>query len=949
MFPLRLAAAVLTGIAASTFAHAAAWPEIQSDLPPDPAVHWGMLPNGLRYAVRHNSEPKGRVSLRLLVAAGSLEERESERGIAHFIEHMAFRGTRRHPNGSLTTELQRLGVGFGPDSSAFTFWDHTIYQLELPDNREATLREGLGVFREYAAEVTFDPALIDRERGVVLNELDTRDTPEARSDQANLELLWPASLEVQRRPIGLAANIRRFTRREFLDFYRAWYRPERMEVVVVGDIEPDAAARLIVAEFGGLTAAAPARADVIPTVPADAGPPTIRLFEEHDFPGVTCRLEHPFREPAAPDTHARRVQQLRRAMAFTLLQRRAAKLAKGVDGKFVAANANVSPVMPGWATASFGASGNMDDWKSFMASLEQEQRRAYDYGFTAAEVDLVRTLFATGYADAVRTAASWHSDWLATAIANSLLQGTVFSTPALMERDLAPELAASTPDQCRAEFRRTWSARSQHVFVAANPSFHVDPRQIADALNASRATAVARPEEKANAAFAYTDFGPPGRIVFGRSVPDLGVEQAEFANGVRLNFKPTAFEVGSVAISVRVGSGRLSQPRDRPGLDLYANDLIGLGGLGRHPLEELKDTLAAHALSVSFIVDSDAFDFSARCAPKDLDLCLRLIAAYLTDAGYRPDAVPLIRANLTSMYSSLASSPAGPISMAASRVLSGGDARFGIATYAEVTRLTIPEARDWLDPQLKHGPVELGVAGDVTWDAVATAVGETLGALPPRGERTRESGSEYLEPPRQPKVPSYLFTTDPALRQVALSRFCPVPDLADVQMERRCRLLGALLAERMRVRLRMELGAAYGFDADFVAFDGFPDFSYFAVSTTVSRADAFRANQLMAEEIEALRRGRFTSDEFDRVKQPFLSQREEDVRDNGYWSYTVLRDAQQRPERLVSARNRRADCAAISRADLEALAARYFEKDRWFVFTAFPQARSNYQAVPAFK
>ena len=151
------------------------WAHEQSDLPPDPAVHWGILPNGLRYAIRPNAEPKGRIAMRFVVLAGSLHEADDERGLAHFLEHMAFRRTKDHPEGTLIASLQRMGIAFGPDNTAFTNYDFTIYHLELPDSSEHTLREGLGVFREYADGLIFTREDVDLERGVVLSELSTRD------------------------------------------------------------------------------------------------------------------------------------------------------------------------------------------------------------------------------------------------------------------------------------------------------------------------------------------------------------------------------------------------------------------------------------------------------------------------------------------------------------------------------------------------------------------------------------------------------------------------------------------------------------------------------------------------------------------------------------------------------------------------------------------------------
>ena len=948
MHPLCRKAALLAGLVLGATLRAGAWPEVQSDLAPDPEVRWGALGNGLRYAVRHNPEPKGRASLRLVVAAGSIEERDAERGLAHFIEHMAFRGTREHPHG-MTADLQRLGLGFGPDTAAFTFTDHTLYLLDLPDAGDRTVREGLAVFREYAQDILFEPALIDRERDVILNERDTRNTPAARAGDANLALLWPDSLQVRRRPIGLAQGIRSFTRDQFVSFYDAWYRPERMAVVVVGDIDPDQAIRMIQSELGAIEPRGPARTDAIEEVPACAGRPDVSVFIDKGLPGAECELEHPFANPLRPDTHARRVAELRRSLAFSMLQHRAARHSKESEKGLVVPVATFGRPVPGWTLASFGASGLISNWKSLVAELEREHRSAFMYGFTAAELAIARTSYAAAYDDAVRTSATWHSDWIAGSIADAIVQGSVVATPAELQRDMAADLAAATPADCLAEYRRAWSTDSLHVFVKTNPSFTVTAQEIATALNESRAVPVSRPPEEKPLAFAYTDFGPPGAIEHSAEAVDLGVRQARFANGVRLNFKPTSFDASSLLVCVRVGSGRLSQPESEPGLDLLANAIVPLGGLGKHSVEDLQDVLAGHLLSVNFGVGSDALLFSARCEPRDLGMCLQLIAAYLTDTAYRADAMPQVKASIGNVYAALAASPSGPISLRSLRVLSGGDRRFGVATFQETDARTLGEVRAWIDPQLKGGPVEMSVVGDSTWEEVSSKVAATLGALPARAERPA-SEDQVLDIPLRPAKPAYVATTDSSLKQVAISWFCPVPDLSGVHMERRCRMLAGLLAERVRVSIREELGAAYGFDADFSQYDGLPNLSYFSVSTAVSPEHAKRVNELIGSQIEAVREGRFTDDEFSRVRLPTISKRDEDLRDNSYWCFTVLADCQQRPERLAAARDRKADYAAITRADTEALAKRYFDHDRWFQFVAYPRAASRPAgALPQFR
>lgn len=429
------------------------WPEVDSDLPADPALHLGALPNGLRYAVLRNTEPRDRVSLRLVVRAGSLQETDAETGLAHFVEHMVFRGTKRHPQGTLTGELQRLGLGFGPDSTAFTLYNYTIYHLELPDTTEATLRQGLSVFREYAEDVTFDPALIERERGVVLSELDTRDTPHDRAGRASLAFLWPHSRQAARSPIGNALAISHFTREQFVAFYDAWYRPERMAVIVVGDLEPSIAERLVAEAFTSLQARAPARSEEDSATPAETSAPDISIFTDPGLIGANCSLLHPSPDPRTRDTHKRRVRQLHRALAFAMFERRLERISRAADHGYLSPRASATTALPGWNLASFSVSGTILNWKDFILGLEHEHRRAFLHGFTAAELVAAKAAFTTAYEEAVRTQPTRSSGWLAGELVNSLVNGNVFATPLARQQDLAAALAAATPADCIAAFR----------------------------------------------------------------------------------------------------------------------------------------------------------------------------------------------------------------------------------------------------------------------------------------------------------------------------------------------------------------------------------------------------------------------------------------------------------------------------------------------------------------
>ena len=211
-----------------------------SDLKPDPAATWGRLPNGLRYVILPNKEPRGRASLRLVVGSGSLYETDAQRGLAHFLEHMAFNGSTHYAPGTLVEYLQRMGMGFGGDTNAYTSFDSTVYMLELPDTQTATLAEGFQVFGDYAGSLLLETKEIDKERGIILAEKRTRDSVEYRTSVAEYQFLLGDSLFPKRMPIGLTDVIESAPRPEFVDFYNAWYRPDNLAVIAVGDFDPAA-------------------------------------------------------------------------------------------------------------------------------------------------------------------------------------------------------------------------------------------------------------------------------------------------------------------------------------------------------------------------------------------------------------------------------------------------------------------------------------------------------------------------------------------------------------------------------------------------------------------------------------------------------------------------------------------------------------------------------------
>ncbi|PTY07677.1 hypothetical protein DB347_05455 [Opitutaceae bacterium EW11] len=930
-------AALLAAIlfSASFLVGASPWPDLPSDLTWDPVWVRGTLPNGFRYAARRNQEPKGRVSLRLLIAVGSVYEDDNERGVAHFIEHLAFRGTQAFPNNTLTATLQRHGIGLGPDNTAFTGYEHTIYHLELPDAEDATLRLGLQVFREYASAISFDSAGIEAERGVVLAEKATRNVAAQRQAEDNLAFLWPDSRYARRAVIGTEAVIQRVTGPELVRFYDAWYRPERMALIAVGDVDPARIAKLAAEMFGPLAPRAEARPEPPDIVPSEASRPDVWVFRDAGISGVQFAFEHPLLRPRTSNTKADRKEFLNRALALDMLQRRLYRVSSDSGYNLIAPSVSVARFVRDWETGVFTANGQVDNWANLASVAEQEHRRAYLHGFAPEELERSRAAFRERYETYIRTAPSRRSEALAAEMAGALQSGDVIVSPEALRDDAAEPLAQATVKDCARAFRRVWERGPLHVLVAANPVFRVTAEQIADVLNSSRLVQVDGAGNKGPTEFAYTDFGAPGRLVREKKEEDLDVRLAEFANGVRLNFKPTAFEADLVDVYVRVGMGRLSQPRFQPGIDLLAYYGFLPGGLGKHRQSEIADLFASKTVSLQFVAYPDAFAFVLRTTRKDFLSGMQLLTAHLTDPGFRTEAMRDASANYNTAVTGAINTPGGALGFSAPRVLFGNDDRFGFALPGEFMRRNMDELRAWLEPQLKNGPIELSVVGDVSWEEASAVVGKTLGALPKRQPRSA-AGLPPL--PRFAPAPGgpIRMPIGANFKQVTISWYWPVPDKINVHQERRWMLLAACFQERLWQRLREELGATYGPQVGFTLHPGMDGLNYLALSVDVDTSRAADAAAIIRKEVDAIGRKGFPDDEFNRVKLPFLRGREDMLRTNSYWGGTVLGDAQQNPERLVAARDRQTDTPSIASSEIRKLFRRYVTRKAGFLFLAEP-------------
>jgi len=930
-YPLLLAVLLL----APRPARAADFPHQASDLPADPGVTWGRLDNGLRYALLHNPEPRGRISARLAVRVGSLYENEGQRGLAHFLEHMAFNGSRHFPSANVVEFFQRLGMDFGGDTNASTGFDRTIYQLELPDTKPETLREALTFFADVAGGLLLEPREIEKERGIILSEKRDRDSVGLRTFRAELEFLVPDTRFPQRLPIGTEQVIQTAGRDRFAEFYDAWYRPERMILVLAGDLDPAAVEPLVKELFAPLAARAPALPEPHLGTVTPSDDVVALLHPEKEAGSTNVALETVVPYAFEPDTAASRRKYLPRSLALRMLNRRLSVLAKKEGAPFLSGLVGVTEQYDFFRNASVELNCRPDQWSAALAVAEQELRRALDHGFQPEELAEAVAEMRNNLEQAVRTAPTRRSPALADELADDLLDRNVTVHPAAELALFMPALAAVTPGDCAAALRATWQeAAGRRIFVSGNLELPHAAQDIAAAFNASRHTLVTPPPRTAAAAFAYTGFGPPGKVAETRAVADLGATLLEFGNGVRLNLKPTDFEAGRIRVSVRVGGGTLTLPAGQRGLALLANVAFTAGGLGRHSVDDLQRLLAGRTVGLGFGAQADAFTFSGATNRDDLLLQLQLFCAYLTDPGYRPESLRQVHKAADQLYLQLAHTPDGPLQLEVANLLAGGDPRFGLPPKDVLLGRSLGELQAWLAPQFATGPIEIAIVGDFAPEATIAAVARTFGALPTRREKPGYEDSRRVAKLAAPVARAY--TVESEIPKALVRLYWPATDSRDVKLARRLRLLSDVFADRLRVRIREELGGTYSPNTASDLSDTYPGYGYLIADATVAPDDTRRITDAIKAVAAALHDGGVTEEELVRAKQPVLTALRESSRTNAYWVGPVLAAAQEFPERLDWSRTRYTDNESVTAAELSALAKEYLDPAKASEFSVIP-------------
>ena len=910
------------------------WPFAASDLPPDPQYRFGVLDNGMRYIIRPNATPPGRGMVQFWINGGSVDEEEHELGFAHFVEHMAFNGSTNVPEGEMVRLLEREGLSFGADTNASTSFERTLYRLDLPRNDPALLDTALMLMRETASELIFDPEAVERERGVVLAEMRVRDTYALRNSVDQLRFFYPEARFPARLPIGTAETLRNATAEGLKAVWQRLYRPDNTAIIVVGEFDPDAVEQAIQRHFADWRGAPPAE-------PVDAGPVDFSLSGRthiHLDPALSERITVARHGEwlGEPDTLAFRQRNVRREIGYAIINRRFQTAARMEDPPFRGAGLGNSEVFKVGRTTNLIVDAGDGEWEAGLAAAQRIYRQALEYGFTEAEVaEQVANLRSALESNAAGAETRGNANFVTGALM-LLEEGQVPTTPASALARFEDHLPAITPESVLEALR-------EELIPLDNPLIRFEGRVAPEggeqalraAWDAGMGADVAAGDALAVSEFLYDDFGPAGSVVADGLTDQLDIRTLTFANGLRVNLKRTDLQRDRIGIQLHIDGGKMLNTPDNP-LATAMVSVLPVGGLGRHTTDELQSIFAGRSVGFAIGAENRTFRMAANTRTRDLELQLQLLAAALSDPGYRPQGEAQYRRTIRDFFARRSATPENALSNALGEIISDGDPRYTLQPIDAYLARDFAQLRTDIEDRLEHGALELAIVGDFDEEETIGMIARTLGALPAREAEFRtyaNNNSRGFTAERAPRVVPHDGNDDQALLRMSW----PTRDDSDFDEVLRLELLERVMRLVLTDKLREQLGQTYSPGVNATQSDSWPGYGTFNIAAAIDVAQVDEAREAIVEALQSLIATPVDEDILLRARSPMIQAYDNALSTNSGWMNIAWR-AQSDPARIGRFLRGKDGLLALTAEDVRATAARYLAPDERLEVTVLPRS-----------
>ena len=864
------------------------WAYEKTTVKADPAITFGRLENGLRWAVLPNKNPIDRISLRLNVQAGSLMEADHELGIAHYLEHMAFNGSTHFPPGALIPFFQKHGMNFGGDTNAHTSHGETVFKLNLASKTTDSIREGLFVLRDMTDGLGLYPHEVDEERGIILAEKRVRENESYLAGREWADFIH-AGTKLTHTPIGLTETIERIDAPMIRAFYEKWYVPGRMSVVFSGDIKPQEAETLMKEVFGSL------KAKPLPTCPEIGTPDTAgvkALVQKRPISftkvGITVM------SPALPvcDSEERQRAYFIEQIEQIALSRRLSERRDRDPGIWDQAIFRDSRSKATGPTVMLAAATDGAHWKETLKGLQEELQRAKIYGLTPAEFETVADQVERSLRRAVKQREAWTNEDYADNFIALENAGLVSTSP---EQDLERFLTIRqtlTLDEVNRHIARAFAPDNRRLQLSGNVD--TDRKTVENYWKTIADLRPSAPAVTAAAVFPYLD--APSMIEKGpafetktETFNDMTLTRvsARLPNGIELLFVPLPYDKGTVRADFVFGDGVMGVTDQDSRTLRMALRVLQENGIGRLTESDMNRLFAGRGFAVS--EGSSLFSNVIRGAAErdDLPLLLEGIRTQYLDPTLTERNRSLVLTSIRQTAFSRRHEVANTVKTLRSAFFTGSEIRKEDLEVADVKEMTLADMRRTLSAVRERGNRLLLVTGDFDLEKAKEAAVRTFGALPVVQSPAQRLGAEPVFPAGRHET--RVIKGDTLGKSVLLKAWhCNLEDVSDQKTVAARSLASAVIRERLRLVLREELGVAYSPSAYYREMTEFKGFGYLLmqVDTEIGNEKAVLSaiDRLAADLID---KGTDRA-ELERLKKPILTSWASQRKTNSHWQSLIL-------------------------------------------------------------
>ena len=905
----------------------------QAKLPFDEKIRRGKLDNGLTYFVRENAKPENRADLRLIVKAGSIDEDEDQRGLAHFVEHMLFNGTENFAGNEIVVYLESIGARFGADLNATTNFDATIYMLHVPTDQPGLLDDGLRVLSEFAAHAVFDSSEVEKERGVVLDEWRRGRGAAARIRDQQLPVVLRGSRYSERLPIGKPEIVKTADRETLVRFYRDWYRPERMAVVAAGDFKGEDVEKAIRETFSKLAPTQTLRERKEWGLPAEAD----TAYVLSDDPEVTrTSVSLSWKRSVDPQpTNADYRRDLVLRMAVAMLNDRFAEKAREPEPPFLGAGLSLDQFGTKNELIELHARVKEGKEAKGLEGMAVEMRRAVDHGFLESEVDRTRRDLLAGieasYSEREKTTSeAYVSELTRHFLINEPVPG--IEAEVVLWREMLPEI---TTQDCSQSLRELAAGKGWTV-TSARPT-RPEMTSENDLKKALRDAAAVKLEPYVDAGAGSKLLEKPlaaGNAKRLATIEGIEVEEWVLSNGLRVYLKTTEFQDDEVLFLGSAPGGFSVAPLEKLLSAQTSLSIIGESGYGGHTAIQLGKILAGKIAGCRPFFDERQHGISGESTVADLPTALELAVLMMTNPNRDEAAFARVMERLEADVRNRDADPGVRFQDRLTAINSSNSPRRMPLTKDRLSEIKLEDALDFYRHAFANAAdFTFFFVGNLEVDQVIPLIEKTLGSLPTKGKP--ESAWVVHEYPQPKETIKEIVRAGVEPRAQTAITFRSYEG-SDPDEWHRIRTASSIFERRLRVSLREDLGATYGVSAGYTLFLLGPAEGKVRIQYGSDPADADRLGREAFRILEELRADGPAEDELVTEKTLQLREVESSLDQNGFWLRS-MESLWARGRPLIEIMDRKTRIEALTREGLHESLRSYFVAEPYTWVTWLPE------------